>query len=274
MPDTSTPLGARDHARAQMGTAVDTAPTVPAREAGDLPHGIAADQVVWDETLGAGGYASHVLDRHSRLRLTDLEGDGCIALLVYNAATTSERLNVADTVKVQWQAYLSAGSLLLSDMGRVMMSITEDSCGHHDSFCGTSTARTNERKYGDGAVSGPHPSGRDRFALALAKHGMGPVDIMANVNLFKGVRVAADGSLDWVEGSSRPGDVVELRAEMRVLVVVANVPHVLDPRPEYEAGKVRLLAYRGPPTPADDPCRAAGPESERAYLNTEDLLLA
>ena len=28
---------------------------------------------------------------------------------------------VADTVKVQWNAYLGAGSLLLSDMGRVLM---------------------------------------------------------------------------------------------------------------------------------------------------------
>jgi uncharacterized protein YcgI (DUF1989 family) len=32
-------------------------------------------------------------------------------VLVYNAEHPTERLNVADTVKVQWQAYLGLGSL-------------------------------------------------------------------------------------------------------------------------------------------------------------------
>ena len=40
------------------------------------------------------------------LRLADLDGDACVHVIVHNAAPTGERLNVADTVKVQWQAYL------------------------------------------------------------------------------------------------------------------------------------------------------------------------
>ena len=32
------------------------------------------------------------------------------------------KLNVADTIKVQWNGYLGEGKLLLSDMGRVLMS--------------------------------------------------------------------------------------------------------------------------------------------------------
>ena len=102
----------------------------------DLP----ADRVVWDETLGAGDYAGRVLERGWRLRLENLGGDGCVNLLVMNADQPAERLNVADTVKVQWRAYLDRGALLLSDMGRVLMSITEDTCGNHDTFCGASTA--------------------------------------------------------------------------------------------------------------------------------------
>ena len=40
-----------------------------------------------------------------------------------------ERLNVADTVKVPWQAYLGAGHPLLSDQGRVLATVVADTLG-------------------------------------------------------------------------------------------------------------------------------------------------
>lgn len=61
-----------------------------------------------------------------------------------------------------------------------------------------------------------------------------------------------------------------LRAEMDVIVVIANVPHVLDPRSEYSVTPLRVTAWRGPVTPQDDPIRNATPEGQRAFLNVED----
>lgn len=273
MSDTSTTLGARAHARAQEQSAaaqVAAKPTIPVRLATDLPHGVALDDLLWDETLAAGDYAARVLPRGARLRILNLHGDGCVNLLVYNADCPTERLNVADTVKVQWQAYLGQGSLLLSDMGRVLMSFVSDTCGNHDTLCGVSSAPRNAAKYGDGSNSGPHPAGRDRFALALAKFGLTKRDIAPSINLFKRVTVEKDGALTFVTDSSAPGQFVELRAEMRVLVVLANTPHVLDPRPRYSASNVRLLAYAGALTPEDDPIRQSTPERRRAFENTED----
>src|SRR5688500_5662996 len=73
---TGTVLGARDHARAQAAGAgaVTTRPTIPATAATDLPPGVEGADVVWDETLGLGGYAARVLRRGTHLRLTDLDG--------------------------------------------------------------------------------------------------------------------------------------------------------------------------------------------------------
>jgi uncharacterized protein len=65
-----------------------------------------------------------------------------------------------------------------------------------------------------------------------------------------------------------------LRAEMNILVVVANTPHVLDPRQKYICTPVRLTAYRGPATGPDDPIRAASPESIRAFQNNDDYFLS
>jgi uncharacterized protein len=267
-PSTATTQGARDHARALAGTVVDAMPTMPPRSATGLPDGVDADDVLWDEVIASGGYASASLPRGTHIRLTDLEGDACAGLLLHRRDATAERLNVADTVKVQWQAYLGDGQLLLSDMGRVLAAILEDTSGHHDAFCGTSNRRHNEAQYGDGAPDGPCPNGRDHFGVALAKHGLSRRDIAPNLNLFKGVRVAGDGAL-VLDGEPRPGAHVELRLELPLLVSLVNVPHPLDPRTEYTVTPLRVTAWRGEPAAGDDPARTASPEAERAYLNTE-----
>ena len=269
MTDTSNPLAARDHARAQGATRVEAMPTIPP-VADDLPQGVSADDLLWEETVAAGGYATRRLARGSRLRLIDLYGDACASLLIFNAEMTSERLNVADTVKVQWNAYLGAGKLLLSDMGRVLMSLLEDDAGTHDAFCGTSNAATNTAKYGEGRNSGAFPNGRDRLLLGAAKHGLARRDVHPCINLFKGTRIEADGTITPIVGPFAPGRQVVLRAEMDVIVVIANCPHVLDPREGWTVTPLRLSAWRGPITPEEDPIRTATPEGLRAFQNVED----
>jgi len=263
------PLAARDHARAQGGTVVESMPVLPP-VAADLPAGVSADDLVWEETVAPGGYATRRLQRGSRLRLIDLKGDACASLMVFNADMPTERLNVADTVKVQWNAYLGAGKLLLSDMGRVLMTLVEDEAGTHDAFCGTSNAATNQAKYGEGRNSGAYPNGRDRFLLGAAKHGLGRRDVHPCINLFKGARIEADGAITPEVGPFAPGRELVLRAEMDVIVVLANCPHVLDPREAWSVTPLRLTAWRGDVTPADDAARNATPEGLRAFQNVED----
>jgi uncharacterized protein len=249
---------------------VASQPTIPATSAVDLPDGISAADVIWDETVAGGGYASKRLPCGARLRLTDLDGDACANILVHNAVETAERLNVADTVKVQWQAYLGQGSLLLSDMGRVLMTMVEDTSERHDTVCGFSTPASNRTRYGQGDNHGPFPSARGRLVMALAKHGMARRDVTPGVSLFKGVRVDDAGLTVWHDAAPQPGAHVTLRAEMDVIVSLANVPHRLDPRPDYTCTLLRATAYTGPPTPDDDPFRTATPEGLRAFQNTED----
>jgi uncharacterized protein len=273
MSATATTDGARDHARRQGGTAVRFQPTVPASAARDLPPGVAADRVFWEETLGPGAYGWRRLPLGSVVRLTDVDGDACANVLVYNAERPVERLNVADTLKVQWQAYLGPGSLLLSDMGRALMSIAADTSATHDTLCGSSNLRRNEGKYGAGDVHGAFPNARDRFAVALAKFGLQRRDIVPSVAFFKGARVAPGGSLRFLPGAG-PGAYVELRAELPLFFAVVNTPHVLDTRTEYVATALRVTAWRDEPTQPGDPLWTASPEAERAFLNSAAFLEA
>ncbi len=270
MTDTlASPLAARDHARSMAGTVVEAMPVLPP-VAGDLPAGVPENDLLWEETVAAGGYATRRIPRGSRLRLIDLKCDACASLLVFNAEMPTERLNIADTVKVQWNAYLGAGKLLLSDMGRVLMSIVEDTAETHDCFSGTSNAATNAAKYGEGSNFGPHPNGRDRFLLGTAKHGLGRRDVHPCINLFKGTRIEPDGTITPLVGPFEAGRTIVLRAEMDLIVVIANCPHVLDPRGEYTVTPLRLSAWRGEVTLEGDPIRTSTPEGLRAFLNVED----
>jgi len=172
-------------------------------------------------------------------------------------------------MKVQWNAYLQPGSLLLSDMARPLMSLLADDAGTHDGFCGPSNERTS-RAYGDRGAWGLHPNARGRLLLGVAKFGLGRKDVHPCINWFKGVRIAPDGSTQLEAGPFPPGRSVLLRAEMNVIVVLTNCPHVLDQRGTYEATPVRISAWRGPLTPMDDPIRSGTPEAQRAFLNVED----
>src|SRR5262249_61178822 len=64
---------------------------------------------------------------------------------------------------------------------------------------------------------------------ALGRFGLGRKDIVANVNWFMNVPVEADGRMAIVDGWSKPGDYVDLRAETDVLVAISNCPQIYNP---------------------------------------------
>jgi urea carboxylase-associated protein 2 len=270
---TATTHGARDHARSLEDETVPGMPTLPASRATALPAGVRPIDVLWDEVLDAGEYAAHRLPRGAILRLADVDGDACAHVAIHHAAMPAERLNLADTTKIQWQMYPTAGSVLLSDRGRVLMAIERDTSGRHDTICSAPNRAAHEAKYGDGRVEGPTPNARDRLIVALAKFGLGRADLPPTISFFKGVRVEPDGTLRLDDVPARPGTYLDLRAELDVFVSVANVPHLLDRRPRYKATALRLTAWRGTPTGSDDPRHTDSPEVRRAYELTDDWLL-
>ena len=266
---TATTTGAREHARAQEAAAdVATMPTRPAAASAiSRPEDVLAADLVHAEIVAGGGYTHLAVARGTHVRLTDFSGDACAHVLAYRSDRPFERLNVADTVKVQWQAYLTAGHLLLSDQGRVLASIMSDSSGHQDALFGTTTRAHNEQRYGDGSAQGPSPAGRELLALAAAKHGLARRDLPPSVSFFQGVRVDDEGRGRFL-GSAGAGASLTLRAEVPLLLLVANTSHPLDPRPAFTVGDLEVLAWRGAPTDPDDPLWTATPEGRRAFTNT------
>jgi urea carboxylase-associated protein 2 len=231
------------------------------------PHSIDPALITWDEVIPGGAYWSRTIKRGTTLRLVAPEGSRGVAFLCYNADNTIERYNAADTAKIQFNAFLKKGMLLYSDMGRVLFSITEDTCGLHDTLGGCSNLATNS-KYGEGDFK----NSRDNFLLALIKRNLGKKDIMPNLNLFTRISVDPNGNLSWAEKTAQPGDFIDLRAEMNVLVVLSNCPHPLDPSPTYDAKPIRAIVWNAPASTADDPMRTGNPEAVRGFQNTDAYL--
>lgn len=269
---TSSPAGAREHARAMGGTIVDTMPWVPAADAPWWAHDeLPVDPVdrLHAETVAAGGYTSLHLPRGATVELTDLLGDGCAHVALFHAGQTDERLNVADTVKIQWQAYLGPGAMLLSDRGRVLATVAHDTSGRHDAFAGTTTVAALRERGHDGSAHSGTPAGRPLLVLAAAKHDLAPRDLPPTVSFFQGVRVEEDGSATF-RGSAGAGTTVRLRAELPLVLLLANVPHPLDTRPGYPSTPVRVRAWRSSPDGLAPGERQTTPEAARAYARTDD----
>lgn len=266
---TDSVLAARADARAQAERTAEYMPYRPPATSPFIPSGVDPETLTWAETVAPGGYTHKVVARGARIRFDDPTGRACANVILYNALEMGERLNVADTVKIPWQAYLSTGHPLLSGEGRALATISADTSGHHDAFCGTTTDAFSTAKYGSAAPEGPTPSGRSRFLLAASKHGLTGRDLPPSISFFQGVHIEEDGGLSF-RGSAGPGTHVELIAELPLLILVVNVPHPLDPSDDYLVGPLRVHAWRGAPTGPVDDQFTASPELNRAYLNSID----
>ncbi|MFG1429538.1 urea amidolyase associated protein UAAP1 [Xanthobacter sp. V2C-8] len=230
---------------------------------------IAPEAVRHAETIPGGWYWTKVIRRGEGLRLLNTAGNSGVALFAWNLADTSERYNSADTVKVQWTADIRKGRVLLSDMGRVLLSIVEDSCCAHDTIIGGSTPASNLAKYGDAALRNT----RDNMWLAAAKHGLGPRDVAPVISFFAPVSFV-DHKPVWRDGVVKPGDFVDLRAELDLIVAVSNCPHPLAPETTFAPAPIAATVFRLPAPGEDDLCRTATAEARRGFENNATYLQA
>lgn len=239
--------------------------SLPGKSAKPAPA-VTDDNVVHRETLPGGWYWWTRVKANEVLRVSLDEGFSTISVVAWNAADPSERMNLPDTVKVQWTTGLGKGRVIFSDMGKVMFSIVEDSSGAHDCLMGGSTASSNAKKYA-GANGAALRNTRDNFVLVATKAGLDKRDIPAALALFAPVRVDADGRFEWKTDLVSGGDYVDLRAEMDMIVGFSNCPHPLDPNPVYAPSPVTITRIAASEPAADDLCRTATAEAVRGFEN-------
>jgi len=205
--------------------------------------------VLRDDVVPPGEGWDGVVKQGQTIRIVDQAGKQGVDFLCYAAANHEERYHAANTMKKARTILLTTGHVLYSDAARPMLTIVGDTCGRHDTIGGCCSAPSNHMMYGVEDV----PGCRETFLRLLGRHGMGRRDIVANLNFFSNVPVGPDGKLAetvFVDGLSKAGDYVDLRAEMDVLVLVSNCPQVNNPCAGLDPTPIRVVVWQRSERPA------------------------
>ena len=192
------------------------------------------------ERIEAGGRFSARLEKGDRLRIVDLEGRQAVDFLAYAAGLPADRYNAANTMKLNGSIYLEKGMKLYSERAEAMLTIVEDTVGRHDTIGGCCSAWSNRARYGVENT----PSCYANFVAELARWSLSPADIAANVNFFMYVPVKEDGSVAIADGLSKPGDYVEMRAEMPLVAVLSNCPQRHNPAAGFNPTPIEVVVTR------------------------------
>lgn len=199
-----------------------------------------------DEILPAGEGWMHLIKAGQHFRILDLEGNQAVDTLFYNAADPADRYDAIATIRTQGNIFLTTGTRLISSDGNVLLTITADTCGRHDTLGGACSAESNTVRY---ALEKKHMHNcRDSFLLRLA-HAQGRLtkrDLSGNINFFMNVPVTPEGGLTFADGVSAPGKYVEMLAEMDVIALISNCPQLNNPCNAYNPTPVRLLIWDPP----------------------------
>ena len=201
------------------------------------------NSVVYDMVVPATRPWSHLVSKGQILRIIDSEGCQAVDTLFYSAADTAERYSAQDTIREQGSPYITTGTKLLSNEGNIMATIIADTSGGHDTSAGACSAESNTVRFGH-ETKFMH-SCRDNFVTELSRWGMTKRDLVSNINFFMNVPVEPDGTLAIVDGVSKPGDYVELRAEMDIICFISNCPQVNNPCNAFNPTPIRTVIWNG-----------------------------
>jgi uncharacterized protein YcgI (DUF1989 family) len=149
------------------------------------------------------------------VRIIDPLGEQVSDVVAFARNGTDEWLSSGRTIDYANSIYLTTGNVLYSNRSRPMFAIIEDTVGRHDFLLTPCSPQTFEILYG---LHEYHPSCFENLASALAPHGVAPDDLPTTLNVFMNVDLLPSGELRIGPPLSRPGDHLDLRAEMPLII--------------------------------------------------------
>jgi uncharacterized protein len=195
--------------------------------------------VTCDEVVPPRAPWSGIVPAGSTLEIVDLYGNQAVDCLFYVAADTAERYSAPDTVARQGSIFVTTGSELRSNQGRVLLTVIADDVGRHDTLGGACSKESNTLRYGH-HTQAQHAC-VENFLAEGARWGLGKRDLVGNINWYMNVPVEDDGTLGIVDGLSAPGLSVTLLAQVDVLTLISNCPQVNNPCNCFNPTAIRVI---------------------------------
>lgn len=156
-----------------------------------------------------------------RIRIVNTHGTQVLDTWAFNAADPRECMSMEHTRSVNSRVVPRPGDVLVSTRRRPMLRFLADtSPGRHD----TLLCACNRALYEGLGCTGYHRNCEDNLHEALGDLSIAVAATPAPFNLFMNIPVAADGTILREPPVSRPGDAVEFRAEMPLVLVLSACP--------------------------------------------------
>lgn len=201
------------------------------------------DAAVKDTILEPKAFIALEMTKSQVLRIEDLEGTQCCDVVAFNLHDFDEKYSPANTVNINKHIYLGKGKVLYSTKSNPMLTIVADTVGHHDCICGSCSPEMNYIRYGEKAIG--KRTCRENLADAVAPYDIRPVDVPYSFNAWMDFPVSKEGEITYGETLSKPGDYIDLRAEMDLLVAISNCPQELNGANGWNPTKLRVAVFDG-----------------------------
>jgi uncharacterized protein len=196
-------------------------------------------RTVYDVTLPPRGHLARIITRGQTLRITDLQGQQVGDLIAFNPADLAEKFWISNTIRLNGTVYVTTGHTLYSELSNPMLTFTADTCGRHDLLAGSCNAEIDKVRYGVDR----HYGCVENFLAALEPYKVSRQDIPMSLNLFMNCPVDAGGAWTIATPVSKPGDYVDLRADMDCLIALSNCPQDLNPCNGGELKPLQFTVY-------------------------------
>lgn len=152
------------------------------------------------------------------IQVQDVAGGQVAPLVAFRSDYHEEYLSTSQTVAHNGSIMLQTGHTLVSNLGNAMFTLLADTVGRHDLLLPADDARF----YISRGVNAAHTATRDALAVAANRYGISYDRVPDPVNLFGHVGFLERGGWEFRPPLSERDDLVTLRAEMDLLVVVAS----------------------------------------------------
>ncbi len=197
--------------------------------------------VLLEEVLPAKGYKALAMKKGQTLRVVDVEGKQVMDFVAFNHLDPEEKLSMfwSNCFNGTWK--LTQGHTLYTNRSNPMFTIVEDTVRMNSSAGAFCTEQADFHRYGIHNLA----NCADNLTRALAPHGIQRKDIdeACCLNIFMNVSFDPDGTFQIREPISKPGDHIDLRSEMDVLVGISNCPQERNPCNAYHPTPLSITLF-------------------------------
>lgn len=194
-----------------------------------------------DDVVPARGYTAFEMEKGRTVRIEDVEGQQAVDLICYKLHDLAEKFWAAHTAKVNGTIYITTGHVLYSDLANPMMTIVEDTVGVNDLICGSCSLPLDVLRYGEEKAT---PGCMENFEASILPWGLERKDIPMCFNIFLDYPVEDEGRVAIDKDPvSKPGDHIDLRADMDLLVSISACPQENNPCNGFNPTPIRVAVY-------------------------------